>query len=374
MLKAYFVYHMLMLSLAALWYPTVTSGTNGVRLRKNSNIALGLSVVVFSAVLGLRDEVGGDYLGYVGYFVTQTPDTLPGEVPYEIGYFYLIKILKFLGLGAPSLFVASCAIQIFFLSLWVRRFPEFASLFFLFYFLSLHAFEALNIVRQATAFSIILYATVWIGKQRFGIFCALIVLASTFHWSAMIVLPLYFLAPRRLMTSTLKQIVIYGAVYVFAGALSQLLFSYLPQLASLIGFANHGNVQEDLYFAAADGAGLGVVFQIATDLLVFLLFGRLYEAYRYLNIQIHYNFFLVGAFFSPVVLFSNYILFARLNFYFTSFKFILVVMVVSGLLSGRLRIRNAGVVVALIIIGYYVWFLNAIDAGAAGAAPFRFIF
>ena len=100
----YFILLILMLSLA-LRGKFVFTNDNLIR-NKNYTIISTISIFIFSLVIGLRYYVGGDYIGYLDDFNYFNLGISYYNTRYELGYYTLMVILKFLKLTYPFLFIA----------------------------------------------------------------------------------------------------------------------------------------------------------------------------------------------------------------------------------------------------------------------------
>ena len=139
-----------------------------------------------------------------------------GENNYNIGFSYLSKIIYTLTDGNYQTFVSILSFFIVFSYMrFIRKYspsPIQSILYFLGLLYFMFLFDAL---KQAMAMSVLLYATDAIIEERPYKFVFLVLLASTFHFPALVFLPAYWLGRVRI-----------GSYYpVFLGAL--LVFTYL---------------------------------------------------------------------------------------------------------------------------------------------------
>lgn len=376
MIQAFFIYNLLLLFLFVSWR-LVTPGAGGAApAPQNVYLARALvSVVLYALVLGFRYNVGGDYQGYVGYFKGVSGSVSSADVPYEIGFYWLIRALKFFQLPPSSLFLATCGIQMIFMTIWLRRHSFLASWFIYFYFTTLLAFESMNTIRQAMALMILLCAVLRLLDRKPLQYLVLVGLASTLHKSALIFLPLYFFLDKEWISSRRWQIVILLIAYASANAIKELLFDLLPQLSAALGYGNYADIQQDLFFGRqVQGFSPGLMFVLVSDLIVIMASPWLKRRYAALGFRAYYNAFYVGAVITPAVFFANYIPISRMAFYFLSFKFIVLSFLAAGLFTRPGPWRWSKVIGAGMVISYFGWFSLAIFKGAAWCAPFQFVF
>lgn len=144
-------------------------------------------------IMGLRsEEVGNDLIRYIRHYK---------DVPYidifktstEIGYMAFVKTLNFLGVGTQGyIIIISFIIATSFSWFFFKYSKNVALSFFLHLTIGLFSFSMTGI-KQSIAISIILFALHYALKRKFFPFLILILLAVTFHSSAYVFFPVYFL-------------------------------------------------------------------------------------------------------------------------------------------------------------------------------------
>ena len=376
MIQAFIVYNLLLLVLFVTWWPAVPESDRRITMRRHDFFVLAfVSFFLYTLVLGLRYKVGGDYQGYVDYYENTSASVSSADVPFEIGFYWLIRVLRFLDLPPTSLFLATCGIQMLFMALWLRRHSFVAHWVIYFYFTTLLLFSSMNLIRQSIAFLILLCAMLQLTDRKLLQYLILVGLASTFHSSALMFLPFYFLIDRDWITSRWLQVLILIVAYVSADAIKVYLFEFLPLIFVAFGFENYASLQEDLFFEGkVSGFSAGLAFGFATDFIVIMSSSWLKRQYASQGFLAYYNAYFIGALLTPVVYFSNYITFARLIFYFTAFKLIVLSFLVVWLFSPSVKSPWAKWLGAVLVVSYYGWFSLAISKGAAWCAPFQFVF
>lgn len=376
MTQAFLVYNFLLLFLCMTWYPLSSVLPQRPQVPSERYLLAALfTIVIYSLTLGLRYNVGGDYDGYVKYYVETTGRVLPAEVPFEIGFYWLIRTLKYVEAPTASLFVATCAIQIIFMVIWLRRYLFLSPWFFYFYFTTLLAFESLNTVRQAMAFMVLLCAIPHLIARNIIPYVVLVTMACTLHASAVIFLPLYFLLAKEIPFGRFWQICVLVLVYIVADFLNTIIFNVLPMLSMFIGYDAYGNIQKDLFFKNIPSyLKLGVLFSFLTDAIIIFLAPWLERLFASHGFRVYYNAFYIGALIRPLSYFSGYVVFARLGFYFLSFKFIVLSFLLVGLFSTSTSDLRSKLLGGGLVAAYFVWFSWAIANGAASCAPFQFVF
>ena len=190
--------------------------------KRLSSLFAVLSIVPLTLVSGLRYGVGADFFTYKTYF-----DAIAGNGTYfgvetERGYYLLNKIVAFFTNNSVYLFITVSAIIIsFFFSRIFEASVEPVMSVFLFVTLGFY-FYAMNGQRQFIAIAICFWATRYIEKEQFWRYLLCIVAAMLFHFSAFIMLFVYFLRKKipipfwlLIITISLMAVSIYDKVLMF---------------------------------------------------------------------------------------------------------------------------------------------------------------
>lgn len=146
---------------------------------------------------GLRYETGHDYYNYINIF-----DNLSGfkdyftsyqSSPVEVGYALLNITIKKLGGGPEVLYFVIAFLTIVIFSYAInKQTKHYFTTMLMFYFL-LYYENTMGHIRAGMAMAIILFSLKYIEKQDFIKFLVLIIAAATFHSTALVVLPVYFI-------------------------------------------------------------------------------------------------------------------------------------------------------------------------------------
>lgn len=153
---------------------------------------LTLFLILFS-VSALRIYTGNDYRTYISHF----HDIVHGNyVVTEEGFNAVVKAVYWF-LGEENYLVIFAIFAFFTIFFFLRGIYEqstdFALSFFLFMALGLY-FQTFNTVRYYLALSMVLYSMKYIKRDEYLKFVFWIILASFFHKSVLVVIPLYLLA------------------------------------------------------------------------------------------------------------------------------------------------------------------------------------
>lgn len=168
-------------------------------------------VLIFVLVAGLRYETGVDWLVYEKMLETTPPITditddfgrvLIFSTP-DYGYCLLMSIVKYFGGSIQVIFfITSCA-SMFFIYKGVNCYSESRIVSLLIYFSLFFFILDMSGLRQGFSLSVFFYSIKYIHQRKFWIYLAIILFAASFHWSAYLLIPVYFIAKRRFSSTSL---------------------------------------------------------------------------------------------------------------------------------------------------------------------------
>lgn len=192
-----------------------------VRGERNKKIVYGLSLLPSVIVAALRYNNGADYLMYLRmmktYAVSGTwVDSFTSVKDIEIGFVVLLKFLNFLTQEYFLIFgIIALLIGAFvFAGIWTVS--DYVVLSVYLFFAAGIYFDTFNGLRQFLAISIIFYAFQYLLKGNFRKYCIWVLFAALFHYSAVIMIPVYFI---RKLDISLKQTIVYVSVLVLGSGI-----------------------------------------------------------------------------------------------------------------------------------------------------------
>ena len=169
---------------------------------KQRKIFLVIVCIEMIGFAGIRDTaLGADTTTYLRAF--EYYSALPqGEIlgaalvsPYdfEVGYFWLTKLCAWLSIGKTGFLIVIAALIYIPVCRFTLKYSESPLMGILVYFAFSFFQYSLGIFRQMIALSITLLGVKYIFEQKFGKFLLTVAIAMTFHTTAIIVLPLYWI-------------------------------------------------------------------------------------------------------------------------------------------------------------------------------------
>ncbi|PYZ96949.1 capsular biosynthesis protein [Alteribacter lacisalsi] len=197
---------------------------------------------------------------------------------------------------------------------------------------------SMNGIRQFLAAAIIFTATKYIMDGSWKKFTIVVLIASTFHQSALILIPIYFIVRRPAWTQVTFGILLGGLILVAGyGYFSQVLFSAL-------GDSQYGHYSE---FSEGGASILRVLVYGAPLLIAFIGRERLRELFP--NGDFIVNLCVLNLLF--MIIASQNWIFARLTIYFGLYQLILVAWIVKLFAE-----KDRKLVYYLILIFYFIFF------------------
>lgn len=197
-------------------------------LKRASPVFLLASFAILFLVSGTRVDVGVDYPSYANAF---TELYLYGFSPFEAGFQMLLDAIQLFTANPQWLFIVTAFITIGLIYVSIVKFSVNPALS-VFLFTTMGFFShSLNLTRQFIAVAIMLYAFSYVITKKPVRFVLAILVASLFHKTVFIMLPLYYLLRLKLKPMHYLLIgIVSGAVALFQDLIiNTLVVSFYPQ-------------------------------------------------------------------------------------------------------------------------------------------------
>lgn len=206
---------------------------------------------------------------------------------------------------------------------------------------------SMNGIRQYLAAAILFAATKFLLDGSWKRYMAIVLFASIFHQSALILIPLYFIVRKKAWTGITFTLLGLGVVIVFG------FNQFSAALFSAIQDTQYGEYQS---FQEGGANVIRVFFYVAP--LIIAYFGRDKLRAVYPKIDIFVNLSILGAIFM-IISTQNWI-FARMAIYFSLYQIVLVSWIVKAF-----RERDQKLIYLILLIVYVIFFFyeNVIALG-----------
>ncbi len=334
------------------------------------NIFHFIALLLISIVAGFRYQVGNDWMAYKRYYdrMINSLEVRFDEQTMEYGYYVINKIFSQLELSHVFVFFVAAYLGWYFVfkSVPARLLP--LSLFFL--FTDEQFFLSMNLVRQFIAMGIFLFALRYVTSRSLFKYILMIMLASFFHYSAIILLLVYFLPFKKMYNQY-----VWAGIFIVTLLLSgnqTLIESFLNALFYVTGqyelaAVYHTYFLSESFLRGVDSVGLGFYFSVVMSFVI-LYFSKEIIV-KYPNSKQYFILFFIG-----VVIFNMFYMFmiiVRINNYFMILKSILLALTVYHLWSGNGLRKSLGIAIMVL---YIVLFIASMSRSARMCCPYQFGF
>ncbi|WP_078432586.1 EpsG family protein [Metabacillus halosaccharovorans] len=322
----------------ARYIPANSAGLDYTNLRPNKfMIFIVLTCLVL--VSGLRNTIGDTYFYMHAY---ETIDftwkyTLENKDP---GFSVLQMYLKNISNDPQILLFITALVTNLLIVITLYKYTKMVEIGFYVFITSGLFTVSMNGVRQFLAASFIFWATKYLLTGQFKQYFFIVLFASTFHGSALILLPIYFIVRREAWTRV-TFILLTFAILVVLGfeQFSKILFTVLEDSQ----YGDYSNFEEG-------GANILRVFVDAVPIVI-AYFGRDKLRELWLKSDIIVNMSLIGLLFS-IIATQNWI-FARFNIYFSLYNLILISWIIYLFKDNSRRFVYFGLLVCYLLYFYY---------------------
>ncbi len=247
---------------------------------KNLGLITSLSLMFITSAF--RYETGVDWIVYLDMLEKIAPisaiTTNVGRMKIfqqpDLGYDILTSIIKELGGGIQLVFFIMSAISSYFLYKSLRIYSRYPAITLVVYFCLIFFTLDMSGMRQGVALTIFLYATQFIEKKNFGKYLFFVVLATLFHWSSVLLIPLYPLVRKSYSTVFILFLVLISLIVFFLHIkwLSSVIIFILPY------FTANAKLIEKMVVYTSDKSFTGgwdlnftILFNVFSSLIILLL-------------------------------------------------------------------------------------------------------
>lgn len=246
----------------------------------------GAITLICILIAGLRYGIGFDYWNYERQFasIQQTAWLSPWDFSSEIGFVELTKLFQLISANTNVLYTLYAALMVGIVGYVIWRRSEMPWLSFFLFITLQYLASAMNYLRQTLAGFLFLLAIPYLQKRRLLPYLLIVLLAASVHKSALILIPVYFVAHLPLNRYT-------GALYA-GGTLAAFLFSdYILDLVMRVAYGHYA--QEEIYYAGSSFIYVMILVVLCAFVIVFkdrLCRGRP-ENIVYVNLMVYACFF-----------------------------------------------------------------------------------
>lgn len=325
------------------------------------------TVIVFALLFGMRYDVGEDHLRYLESYLQPYIYKDSGVEPI---FKFIGDTFKFLNIHPIFYFAFFAGVQIFCLLYFLKDDKRLYPWVVLVLIMGQFFLSWMNGIRQDMAACIFLCATTCIIKRKFLGYLVFLIICIGFHYSAIILFPLYFLFYKEDksyvggLTLQILALSIASVVAIMKIDLLPYLGDTLEMFTNIVGYQEYSeNVL--MRYTELTRTGLSMYLSILIDFIIVVNYSKLKQYFSGSKFNVVYNLYFWGSVFQ--ILFINNLVLARPFRYFRNFKMIIIAYLLCYLCSNLKSNRNV-VYFALTILSLFLLYVATLIN-----EPFKFM-
>lgn len=293
-------------------------------------------MIIMVGVAGLRSNIGDTGMYKILYNNVVSGSVVEGS--YEAGFIAFLKLLTNISTDSQIMIFATSLITQG-LNIWILRY--YASLFELqiyMYITSGYFLTIMNGIRQGLTASIMFACTKLIINNNFKLYLLLTIIASTFHISALIMIPVYFIVKKEAWSKQIIRVLIISSICFFIGQpIIDFLFEFLEG-SRYEGYVDFNEGGSNIFRTI-----------IAAVPVVFAYLGRDKLKEEWPESDVFVNMSIINFI---IMAFSLYNwIFARFNYYFQPYTFILLPCTIKVLFNKK----EKDLIYYLFLVCYFIF-------------------
>jgi len=187
------------------------------------------SLILFF-ISAFRFDTGYDYRPYTNFFTRTISNTTAqlATLRFEKGYVFLNRYIQLFVNDFQVLFIIISLIVIILVYAILLKYCKNPSLGLLGFYLLGYYFVSMDLMRNLVAGLIVMYSYKYIKEKDFMRFIVIVLLASTFHLSALVFIPFYFILRLKFNYITfIVHTVVWGTLLVFSRPIMDFVTTYI---------------------------------------------------------------------------------------------------------------------------------------------------
>jgi hypothetical protein len=323
-----------------------------------AKVMYAISFLVLLTFIGLRYNVGGDYINYSGDYKTVDSADF-GQVfsyyKFEYGYLAIIEICRFFYLGPQGVFfITTLLTLVLYFNLFRGKLELLAPSLFVFLMSTPYVFM-INGVRQTIAIFAFLNAINSLNEgthlQRSIRFLVWMAFGALFHNSIVFFIPIILLQFDGLFTKLNSKILILIAVSGFVLNVIGVTKNFLPETQILTdeGYGYGRTFDDERFNVEGSILSIGNLFSLCLYLIPLFLYDKIKS--KYSNLSVFFLTFAIGC--AIYFIFTDNMFSQRISYYFL-FSELLVFPILSVFYKRRMKGINWWMICVLMIFALFV--------------------
>lgn len=319
-----------------------------------------IAIISLIVVSGFRYKSGTDFNTYVEIFsITSSASNIDLKNDKDVGFTVFCKILSTISKDPQIMFLAAAIITNVLIVLIISRYSIRFELSMWLYITTMVYYSTFNGMRQWIAASIVFTGTKYlINKRNFKKYSLIVLIASLFHASAIVMIPIYFIINSKTFSKRNLFLIIVFILAVFAYG------QFIPILESLLQVTQYVNYI-DVFKNDTNGIHplrLAVYF---APVFVHCLYYKTLNPNKLMNIDRLINLCIIG--FLIMFMSLRQVFYARLIFYFDLYYLLLIPRIID---IGNQKFKR--LFYYTISIGYFTFSYLLLSVGEARILPYVF--
>lgn len=372
MLQTIFVYSFVFTLMLLLNYLSIYRHEKVLCIGDRKNNMPILALLFFSFVFGIRYNVGIDHLTYLRSY--EAVRVFGTEIGPEIGFDFLTKLFAGLDLHFSFYFTFLAFLQVFLLFYALRNYYKIHSYLIITFILSAFFLHFMNTIRQQIAFCFFALAITFIVKKKIFPYLICVLLAASFHISAIIVIPFFFIYKyRKYFFNNIKiqlLLLLGSLIIMFTCEPVFLIFSAFGKVSSFLGLGYGGYVRMVIegntrFLEPSRERGIGFLVILCINIMLICLSPKVKEYFKSSFLYIVYDLYFIGVLYLYIA--AGSLALQRVNYYFHNFYFIVGAFTLYYLTKNS-SLKNKLMQFSLLFLFFLTFFAVIIYRGEASGA------
>lgn len=313
-----------------------------------------LAVCFFALIVGLRWDVGIDYMSYYAFSSG------------DFGADYEIERLEFFPRTLAYLtnrtwlpfyvwFVVMAFLQFYFIHKTLKSiYPPLIG-WGVFFFIAIFFQEQMNIVRQGVAVCIIMYAYTFLINKKLLPYLLFVIIASLFHKSAIVCLPLFLLSNVKIVLNRFWQYVVVAVLSLLSWRILSSVMQNVEGLFISMGYEGALEVAQAGDLVVERGSGLGILFNYCRFAVLVYYSPMLSKKYSCFGFDFFYLLVFVAMCLYPALFEAMYL--QRIFTYITYANVVVLAFLMHYLLQ-KGRVSLSAILAYIIVFGQLIIYLH----------------
>lgn len=321
-----------------------------------NNIFIFIALSSLILVAGLRYYVGTDYGTYRGIY-SNAPNVILNKETSEIGFIILCKFLHYITSDPQIMFLVTSIITYTCIVITLKNKSNVFELSMYLFITTYMYYSSLNVLRQWIASAIIFTGIQFLIDRNWKKYFLIVIIASLFHTSALIMIPIYFIVNHKFISKkNLIIISVFASIFIFYSGFLEVFFEFLEG-------SKYSNYQAEFIHTDRGVNILRVLVYICPILVAFVFYNNInYDFDK--EVDIIMNLSLINML--MMVISYKHAYFARLCILFDPYYLLLIPKFLN---LGDKKLNR--IIYYVIIISYFAFSYSLLVAGDAGVINYK---